>query len=199
LLITCPDRGGGGVSLNTENGGISIAFWGVLVEGAYTQQGRTHNRRLRPVGPARPPLMGQAAHSTEAKKPWSASKSPSAHDLAWAALWSSSCASRLSVAASHPGSAQWRRWRSTSACAFWAVITTCCRSSWSCTFLAITRLGMRYRLAASSAPSAASCGQELLKSGPEFPVLAEGQRLHPAQLVELPLPRPQLLPLGDLN
>jgi hypothetical protein len=31
---------------------------------------------------------------------------------------------------------------------------------------------------------------ELLKSGPEFPVLAEGQRLHPAQLVELPLPRP---------
>jgi hypothetical protein len=28
--------------------------------------------------------------------------------------------------------------------------------------------------------------QELLKSGPEFPVLAEGQRLHPAQLVELP-------------
>jgi hypothetical protein len=31
--------------------------------------------------------------------------------------------------------------------------------------------------------------QELLKSGPEFPVLAEGQRLHPAQLIELPLPR----------
>jgi hypothetical protein len=29
--------------------------------------------------------------------------------------------------------------------------------------------------------------QELLKSGPKFPVLAEGQRLHPAQLVELPL------------
>jgi hypothetical protein len=28
--------------------------------------------------------------------------------------------------------------------------------------------------------------QELLKSGPEFPALAEGQRLHPAQLVELP-------------
>jgi hypothetical protein len=26
--------------------------------------------------------------------------------------------------------------------------------------------------------------QELLKSGAEFPVLAEGQRLHPAQLVE---------------
>jgi hypothetical protein len=33
--------------------------------------------------------------------------------------------------------------------------------------------------------------QELLKSGPGFPVLAEGQRLHPAQLIELPLPRPQ--------
>jgi hypothetical protein len=31
--------------------------------------------------------------------------------------------------------------------------------------------------------------QGLLKSGPEFPpVLAEGQRLHPAQLIELPLP-----------
>jgi hypothetical protein len=26
--------------------------------------------------------------------------------------------------------------------------------------------------------------QELLKSGPEFPVLAEGQRLQPAQLVD---------------
>jgi hypothetical protein len=32
--------------------------------------------------------------------------------------------------------------------------------------------------------------QELLESGPGFPVLAEGQRLHPAQLIELPLPRP---------
>jgi hypothetical protein len=36
--------------------------------------------------------------------------------------------------------------------------------------------------------------EDLLKSGPEFPVLADwpkqGQRLHPAQLVELPLPRP---------
>jgi hypothetical protein len=30
--------------------------------------------------------------------------------------------------------------------------------------------------------------QELLKSGPEFPVLAEGQRLHPVQPVELPRP-----------
>jgi hypothetical protein len=29
--------------------------------------------------------------------------------------------------------------------------------------------------------------QELLKSGPEFPVLAEGRRLYPAQLIELPL------------
>jgi hypothetical protein len=29
--------------------------------------------------------------------------------LAWAALWNSSCASRLSTAASHPGSAQCRR------------------------------------------------------------------------------------------
>jgi hypothetical protein len=32
--------------------------------------------------------------------------------------------------------------------------------------------------------------QELFKSGAKFPVLAEGQRLHPAQLIELPLPRP---------
>jgi hypothetical protein len=40
---------------------------------------------------------------------------------------------------------------------------------------------MRHRLAASSAPSSASWQlvQELLKPGPEFPVLAEGQRLHP--------------------
>jgi hypothetical protein len=30
-------------------------------------------------------------------------------------------------------------------------------------------------------------GFYLPQSGPEFPVLAEGQRLHPAQLVELPL------------
>jgi hypothetical protein len=52
---------------------------------------------------------------------------------------------------------------------------------------------MRYRLAASSAPSPLRrqlVQEPLLKSGPEFPVLAEGQRLHPAQLIELPLPRP---------
>jgi hypothetical protein len=36
--------------------------------------------------------------------------------------------------------------------------------------------------------------EELLKSGPEFPALAEGQRLRPAQPVELPLPRPHRVP-----
>jgi hypothetical protein len=51
---------------------------------------------------------------------------------------------------------------------------------------------MRYRLAASHFVRTLlrQLVQELLKSRPEFPVLAEGQRLHPAQLVELPLPRP---------
>jgi hypothetical protein len=67
------------------------------VEEAYTQQGRAHSRIPHPDEAARPAVMSRAAHAdyTPSKaKPWSASKSPSAHALAWAAaLWSSSCAS----------------------------------------------------------------------------------------------------------
>jgi hypothetical protein len=70
----------------------------------YAQQEHTHSRRPRPAGAARPALMGRAAHSSR-PRPWPASKSPPAHALAWAALWNSSCASCLSAAASHPGSA----------------------------------------------------------------------------------------------
>jgi hypothetical protein len=65
----------------------------------------------------------------------------------------------LRISASPPvhfGSAQWRRRRSTSACAFWFGLSSppdACRSRRSCTPLATRRLGVRYRLAASSAPS----------------------------------------------
>jgi hypothetical protein len=37
------------------------------VEGAYTQQGRAHIRRLRPDWAARPALMSLAAHAVESK------------------------------------------------------------------------------------------------------------------------------------
>jgi hypothetical protein len=56
----------------------------VVVGGAYTQQGRAHSRRLHPDEAARP------AHRKSKAKQWSASKPPSAHALAWAALWNSS-------------------------------------------------------------------------------------------------------------
>jgi hypothetical protein len=66
---------------------------------------------------------------------------------------------------------------------FWAVIATRCRSSWSCTHLATTRLGMSGRFVRALLRQLLV--QELLKSGPErVPVLAECQRLHP------PSPRP---------
>jgi hypothetical protein len=77
--------------------------------------------------------MGRAAHSVEAKAVVCievAVSPPHALVLAWAALWSSSCASRLSASASAPHHppvtrSERRRWRSTApACAFWAVITT---------------------------------------------------------------------------
>jgi hypothetical protein len=46
-----------------------------------------------------------------------------------------------------------------------------------------TRLGMRCRLAASSAPSSASWSRSCSNPGPSSPVLVEGQRLkNPAQL-----------------
>jgi hypothetical protein len=49
---------------------------------------------------------------------------------------------------------------------------------------------MRYRLAGCFVRTLLrQLVQELLKSGAELPVLAEGQRLHPAQLIELPLRR----------
>jgi hypothetical protein len=51
----------------------------------------------------------------------------------------------------------------------WAVITTRCRSSRSCTPFAITRLGMRYRLVASSAPSSASWSRSCSNPGPSSP------------------------------
>jgi hypothetical protein len=38
-----------------------------MVEGAYTQQGRAHSRRLHPPGAARPALMSRAAHAVESK------------------------------------------------------------------------------------------------------------------------------------
>jgi hypothetical protein len=38
-----------------------------LVEGAYTQQGRAHSRRLHPDRAARPALMSRAAHAVESK------------------------------------------------------------------------------------------------------------------------------------
>jgi hypothetical protein len=63
------------------------------VEG-HTPQGLALSRRLRPSGAAHPALTSRAAHAVERKAheatPWSASKSPSAHALAWAALWKSS-------------------------------------------------------------------------------------------------------------
>jgi hypothetical protein len=37
------------------------------VEGAYTQQGRAHIRRLHPDWAARPALMSRAAHAVESK------------------------------------------------------------------------------------------------------------------------------------
>jgi hypothetical protein len=54
----------------------SVAFF-FLVEEAYAQQGRAHSRRLCPNRAARPALMGR--HTPSKAKPWSASKSPSAH------------------------------------------------------------------------------------------------------------------------
>jgi hypothetical protein len=87
---------------------IFISWW--RQEAHYPQQGRARAQpppRSAPLGPrARPALMRravlQAAHSAPSRpKPWCpASKSPSAHVLAWAALWSSSCASRLSATSS---------------------------------------------------------------------------------------------------
>jgi hypothetical protein len=73
-----------------------------------------------------------------------------------------------------------------SACAFWAAITTHCRSSRSCTPFATTRLRMRYRLVASSVPSSASWSRGCSNPGPGSPYCrlaerSEGQRLHPAQ------------------
>jgi hypothetical protein len=57
-----------------------------VFEEAYTQQGRAHIRRLHPDDAARPALMRRARAPTSSKaKPWSDSKSPSAHALAWAA------------------------------------------------------------------------------------------------------------------
>jgi hypothetical protein len=38
-----------------------------VVEGAYTQQGRAHSRRLHPDEAARPSLMRRAAHAVESK------------------------------------------------------------------------------------------------------------------------------------
>jgi hypothetical protein len=48
--------------------------------------------------------MSRAAHAVESKAVVRIEVAVS-HALAWAALWNSFCASRLSAAASHPGSA----------------------------------------------------------------------------------------------
>jgi hypothetical protein len=45
--------------------GYAASF--VLVEGAYTQQGRAYSRRLHPDRAARPALMSRAAHAVESK------------------------------------------------------------------------------------------------------------------------------------
>jgi hypothetical protein len=45
----------------------SVNLRGGGAEGAYTQQGRAHTRRLRPDWAARPALMRRAAHAVETK------------------------------------------------------------------------------------------------------------------------------------
>jgi hypothetical protein len=68
-------------AISIDNVNTSLFFLS-LAEGAYTQQGRAHSRRLHPSRAARPALMSRAAHTPSRPKPWSASKSRSAHTLA---------------------------------------------------------------------------------------------------------------------
>jgi hypothetical protein len=80
------------------------------VEGAYTQQGRAHIRHLPPSGAARPALMSRAAHAALESKAVvrievAVSPRPACLVHAWAALWNSPCASRLSAAAASRPSA----------------------------------------------------------------------------------------------
>jgi hypothetical protein len=163
------------------------------VEGAYTQQGRAHSRRLhRPLRWARapgsnepggPPRRGQ-------RRSWSASKSPPAHARAWAAprraveLWSSSCASRLcplrrpNLSARSGGGggarppAPFGLVSPPAAAAVGAVLP------WP---LHDPRLGMRYHLAASSAPSSASWSRSCSNPGPSSPHWPKASGfIHPA-------------------
>jgi hypothetical protein len=58
---------------------------------AFPQLKAPHSRRPNPAGAARPALTGRAVHSVEAKAVVRIEVA-AAHALAWAALWSSSCA-----------------------------------------------------------------------------------------------------------
>jgi hypothetical protein len=80
-----------------------------LVGEAYTQQGRAHIRRLRPDWAARPYLMSpmrRAAHAVESKAVVRiedrSRRQPTPLPGLRCGGWSSSCASHLSAAASHP-------------------------------------------------------------------------------------------------
>jgi hypothetical protein len=82
-----------------------LSFW--WRKEAHTQQGRAHSRRLHP-GPdeaARPALMSRAAHAVESKAVVRIEVAVSPRPCLGCAVELASCASRLSAAASHPGSA----------------------------------------------------------------------------------------------
>jgi hypothetical protein len=68
---------------------------GVPPEGAPAPPPPSGPFRVNGPGPGGGVNRAHPRHSIERPGLWSASKSPSAHALAWAALWNSSCASRL--------------------------------------------------------------------------------------------------------
>jgi hypothetical protein len=66
-MLGCPLSG---LTQHPEHGAIvsvMTRLLGFAVEGAYTQQGRAHIRRLHPDWAARPALMSRAAHAVESK------------------------------------------------------------------------------------------------------------------------------------
>jgi hypothetical protein len=118
-------RGGGGGGSQIHRAESQVCVYG---EGAGQAAGPPP-RRAHPPGPIEP--GGPTLRSRSRDPHRSRRQSMPVPGLR--------CGGRL--AASRPGSAQWRRWRSTSACAFCAAITTCCRSSRSFTPLFVCHTG----------------------------------------------------------
>jgi hypothetical protein len=177
----------------------------IFVEGFIHSKGeRTSARRLRPAGTTPPALMGRAARPVGAKAVVRIEVAVSPRPCMGCAVELVLLAHRTSRPPRRPtpvarseggggGSAH-----PPVPFGLSPLITTRCRSSSSsrsCTPFATARLGTcgtacllgRFVRTLPPAPPAGPGAAQI--RGPEFPALAKGQRLHPAQLIELPLPR----------